>query len=131
MKLPLFCSRTIESLLTMAEVDIICDDPQQATAKLNGVEALLAKTGALSSSSEGGGTADSAAASAALRCKSKKAASDSSPVLHATRPSVPRWMRRHILCEEDAEGCYPCRLGLCFMSYSLQCYRARQWEGFT
>ena len=31
----------------MAEVDIISDDTQQANAKLNGVEALLAKTGAL------------------------------------------------------------------------------------
>ena len=40
-----------------------------------------------------------------VRCKSKKAASDSSPVLHATRPSVPKWMRRHILCEDDSEGC--------------------------
>ena len=32
----------------MAEVDIICDDHQQAAAKLNGAEALLAGTGALS-----------------------------------------------------------------------------------
>ena len=95
--------RTIESLLTMAEVDIICDDPQQANAKLNGAEALLAKTEALSSSSSDG-TAD-----AVVRCKAKKAASASSPVLHAIRPSVPKWMRRHILCEDDAEGCYPCR----------------------
>ena len=31
----------------MAEVDIISDDTQQANAKLNGVEALLAKIGAL------------------------------------------------------------------------------------
>ena len=38
----------------MAEVDIICDDHQQAAAKLNGVEALLAGTGALSPSEEGG-----------------------------------------------------------------------------
>ena len=88
----------------MAEVDIICDDPQQANAKLNGAEALLAKTGALSSTSSTEGTAD-----AVVRCKAKKAASDSSPVLHATRPSVPKWMKRHILCEDDGEGCYPCR----------------------
>ena len=38
----------------MAEVDIICDDHQQAAAKLNGVEALLVGTGALSPSEEGG-----------------------------------------------------------------------------
>ena len=43
-----FSFRTIESLLTMAEVDIICDASQQAHAKLNGAEALLAATGALS-----------------------------------------------------------------------------------
>ena len=96
-----FSFRTIESLLTMAEVDIICDASQQAHAKLNGAEALLAATGALSEA-----TADVTL----RRCKAKKAASDASPVLHATRPGVPKWMRRHILCEEDAEGCYPCRL---------------------
>ena len=45
--------RTIESLLTMAEVDIICDDHQQAASKLNGAEALLAGTGALSPLEEG------------------------------------------------------------------------------
>ena len=85
----------------MAEVDIICDASQQAHAKLNGAEALLAATGALSEA-----TADVTL----RRCKAKKAASDASPVLHATRPGVPKWMRRHILCEDDAEGCYPCRL---------------------
>ena len=37
----------------MAEVDIICDDHQQAAAKLNGAEALLAGTGALSPLEEG------------------------------------------------------------------------------
>ena len=71
--------RTIESLLTMAEVDIICDDSQQAHAKLNGAEALLAATGALSEA-----TADVTL----RRCKAKKAASDASPVLHATRDQL-------------------------------------------
>ena len=61
------------------------------------------------------GTAD------VVRCKSKKAASDSSPVLHATRPSVPKWMRRHILCEDDSEGCYPCR------SDTQSCVRSINW----
>ena len=38
----------------MAEVDIICDDHHQAAAKLNGAEALLVGTGALSPLEEGG-----------------------------------------------------------------------------
>ena len=84
----------------MSEVDLICDDTQQANSKLIAVEALLAKIGALS-----GGTSS---LERKKNVKSKKPASDSSPVLHASRPSIPMWMRLHEC--EDTEACYSCWL---------------------
>ena len=84
----------------MSEVDLICDDTQQANSKLISVKALLAEIGALS-----GGTSS---LERKKKIKSKKPASDSSPVLHTSRPSVPMWMRLHEC--EDTETCYSCWL---------------------
>ena len=77
--------RTVQSLLTAAEIDLLCDDAPQADGKMAGAESLVSKTE----------TFLDEAARLSVKAKSKRAAGgDSSPALWRTKFYVPSWMEK-------------------------------------